>query len=113
MLHSFAATSALQACSGRGTGPRRWRRSCTCPHMSVEKRKGYEATWNHDEPSFPQAHQQAGRAAKAVAQRRLAVLDLKRATAIGVVMQRMRSVRTRRTRWNMSSPMSRPGRCAV
>lgn len=38
-----------------------------------------------------QAHQpRAGRMPKAVSQRRLAVLALKRATAIGVVMQRMR-----------------------
>jgi hypothetical protein len=37
-----------------------------------------------------QVRQGAARAAKPVAQRRLAVLDLKRATAIGVVMQRMK-----------------------
>ena len=37
-----------------------------------------------------QVRQGAARAAKSVAQRRLAVLDLKRATAIGVVMQRMK-----------------------
>jgi hypothetical protein len=37
-----------------------------------------------------QVRQRAAKVAKPVAQRRLAVLDLKRATAIGVVMQRMR-----------------------
>ena len=39
-----------------------------------------------------QVRRRAVKVAKSVAQRRLAVLDLKRATAIGVVMQRMRYV---------------------
>lgn len=40
--------------------------------------------------STQQVRQGAAKPAKPVAQRRLAVLDLKRATAIGVVMQRMK-----------------------